>query len=138
MFRGANGGYNATMICGNGLTCDINCFNDACDNLKLTCENENNDYGNCTFEIICVHTEYDSINCPDSYQLPSIMDGHDFTMPSLLNVTMSTYENSYILCNSSLKHCVDFDDLECVYQNINTTAIESPICCSGGYSCQHV
>ena len=60
-FYGVYSGYNATVICNDGYTCNIYCYNNGCNDLTLKCENNDN---GCTFNIDCIYAEL-SNNCPN-------------------------------------------------------------------------
>ena len=134
-FEGFESGYNATIICGDGHTCLVYCNGNSCKNLHLQCADNGNAL--CVFDINCINAQYDEINCPDGYQIPSDIN----EMPSLINVTMSTLENSRSVCNSSNYNinCDDYQDSKCYNQeiSISTTYTNEPstICCTGYQSC---
>ena len=134
-FYGANSGDGATIFCGNGHTCIVECYSNACNNLNLTCMDG---IGTCTFSVDCQGAEF-SVNCPDGYHvtpLSSFMLDIDFES-QLSNTVMSSYNNSVNQCYDNINaiNCGDYQDGRCsnqlVYNNIG------PVCCSGSISCDN-
>ena len=97
-FWGFESGYNASLICGTGHTCYVNCYGNGCGNLNAEC---NGSESSCTLNINCYYAQYDEINCPSGYTIPSDIE----EMPSMVNVTLSTVENSYDVCVLSDFNC---------------------------------
>ena len=127
-FWGFESGYNSTVICNDSHTCIIECYGNGCADVTLQCATS----GMCTFMVDCQFAQFDEINCPVGYQLPSDIN----PMPSLRNMTVSTWENSYALCKNSTKHCHDYE--ECNSEPVVTTDDNpSPICCTGSRSCNY-
>ena len=119
---GHNAGYGATIICGSGLTCNINCRGNGCNDIALTCD------GSCTLNIDCTSAEK-SDNCPTGYEIPSFID-----LPSLLDIELSTYDNSYNPCFSTITdaiNCGDYD--ECNGDTFNNQS--TPVCCTSYQAC---
>ena len=128
-FRGSKSGYDATIICNNNHTCNIECNTDACNNLKLKCN------GNCTFIINCDFAEKSDI-CPNGYQLQELTNGE--SIPSLLNVTMSDYSNSYEACYTPTTGAINCgDDQECQNELLDTRESMVSVCCNGYRSCRY-
>ena len=119
---GHNAGYGANIICGDGLTCNIHCGGNSCNNMTITCD------GSCTLNIDCTSAER-SDNCPNGYQIASFIN-----LPSLLNVQLSTYDNSYNPCLSNITNAINCDDdSECGGNVLNDE--DKPICCTSYYGC---
>ena len=141
-FHGYDSGYNTTIICGDGHTCNIDCNGNACINSRFECINAS-DATSCTIDIDCTQAQHDEINCPLGYQVNNYdydsLELDEIEMSSklsLLNVTMSTWENSYHPCYSSDVNCGDYQDTQCYTQTVSTTVNNtSPICCTGYISC---
>ena len=144
-FKGADSGYNATVNCGTGHQCDIFCYHNSCTNMIVQCkdiiiDNTNNDkITNCTINIDCQYAEQSDI-CPDGYQSSpfwiNIGQSSLFSfLPNLIDIGMSNYDNSVILCNLSPK-CDGWELYpDCRFQTIDTTDTEFPICCTGEEVC---
>ena len=136
LFRGYESGHNATVICGDGHSCEVKCYGNGCANLQTEC------VGSCTLTINCDSgaAQYDEINCPNGYTLPSnsstrITDIDIPLMPSLLTVTISTHENSRDLYNRSNFYCGDYQDSQCYNEDLSVINESFPVCCLGYYSC---
>ena len=135
---GFESGKNLTIICGEGNTCYVNCYGKSCHDLIYKCslasDADGDDDDSCTLYINCDSAQYDDIHCPNGYIIPnSISD-----LPSLMNVTMSTFENTVSVCNSSdiTYKCNNWHQATCYSQSINTRDNPSPICCNGAFSCE--
>ena len=90
-FYGSSSGYNASIECSSSQTCNIYCHGNACNEINLI-----NNGGN----VIC-HTSLSAEKsdvCPDGYDVPDFID----SIPILVNTTVSTYENSVLVCNNSV------------------------------------
>lgn len=129
IFTGRDSGYGATVLCGLSHTCTITCHSNGCNNVKeIGCYDD--DIG-CTIILNCDYSERNDL-CPNGYELASsIME-----LPSLFNLTMTTYDNSETLCTSgkgyTSKKCIDYQ--ECA----NTTLSNNkPICCGAYQACRY-
>ena len=124
-FYGANSGDGATIYCGNGATCYVFCNQNSCNDLELICLNGED---TCTFSIDCSDAEM-SENCPNGYV--SVAESIDIN-----RVTMSTYENSFYSCRTSLSNAINCDDYQgCYGDTIDNEENEGPICCTADQSC---
>ena len=110
-FYGFESGYNATIICGFGHTCNVICAGNGCKGLNVTCITMDIN-STCIINIDCTYAEYDQINCPHGYKYDYNLNYSDYSlvpMPSLINVTMSTDYNSHNPCNDSYINCGEFN-----------------------------
>ena len=130
-FFGPESGFNSTVLCGIGHVCTVTCYTNGCKNLTLKCINGGVD--SCTFTINCDYAEYDEINCPNGYRYEDDHDPQLVLTPSLLNVTMSTIENSINLCNKTWKLCGDSNN--CVHDQFVEDDPFGVVCCVGTQSC---
>ena len=64
-FYASKSGYNATIICGIGHSCEVNCYGNACNKLTLMCSDGSNT--NCTFNVDCTYAAKSENNnvCPN-------------------------------------------------------------------------
>lgn len=139
-FRAMDSGYNATIVCGTNHTCTIDCHSNACSNLHLMCNGSDSSYNisnsvneACFFNISCSSAEESDI-CPDGYKLTQT---DSYPLPNVLNVTMTTYDNSIDPCYSPLTNAESCEGFrECRSDNFNNENVS--ICCSGYYSCLEV
>ena len=142
-FYGFESGYNSSIICADGETCHIDCRGNSCSNLIIKCASDDTINTNtnattesplslCTLNINCDYAQYDDHNCPNGYKLPSNIND----MPSLINVTMSTWDNSYNSCFASNLNCADHylhyeDKCDSADEKLISTANNpSPLCCT--------
>ena len=120
-------GYGATIICGDELNCYVYCSGNGCNQLTLECA-EHND--TCNFIIDCKGAQQSDI-CPNGYNLDQL----SFQVPSLTDVELSSYENSYNPCFSAITNAINCgDSFECEYSN-SLIDINAPICCTGNFAC---
>ena len=125
---GADSGYNTTIICKNGTSCDIICYSSACNHLTLLCE-----YGddNCGFNMDCSYAEH-SDNCPDGYYM-------SFDMVSLIDVSFSTHENSDLCSGSTIyAESYGYNVTDCGDYQECTSIVNShaeAVCCTGSRGC---
>ena len=137
---GFESGYNTTVFCesGSGHTCHINCRGNGCKNLRLNCVDGSGIVNDslCNLNVNCSYAQYDENNCVYGYVIPSDLD--IIEMPSLIETTMTTWENSHLVCNSSNNYvnCVDYQDSQCYGEKIETT-VDNPssVCCTALESC---
>ena len=125
-FRARSAAHNATVICGNGHTCTVKCHTDACSYLNLTCIDGG---ASCTFNIDCTYADKSDV-CPYGYQLSWFM----YELPNLVNVAMSTLENSVTNCDeigTGAQNCGNYQ--ECVSGTEYNS--DTSICCTGYQSC---
>ena len=141
-FRGAFAGYNATVTCNSGDICYIYCYGNGCFNLNLVSNGGE-------FRIDCTYAVIDYNNITDNVCLYNNDTGIDsdtyiyttynhYNIPSLVDVEMSTLDNSFEPCVSTATnatHCIDYQ--ECMIMNTSYTTISNngPVCCSGSESC---
>lgn len=126
-FYGRASGDDATIYCGSGATCYIYCYQDACNNLELSCYNGE---GTCTFSVDCTYAE-ESDNCPDGYVSQQV-----FSVPDISDYVVSTYDNSVLSCSTPLtqaEHCDDFEG--CRDYTLSNVENKAPICCTASSSC---
>ena len=130
-FQGTQSGYNAQLVCEDGDTCDIRCWDNNCNHLELI-----NNGG--TINVTCEYDAGQSNICPNGKQLSAFM----YETPNLLNLTVSPrfdfdVSNNYDPCNTDKGaiHCDDARDSECDSQLINNNGT---ICCSGEWSCLEI
>ena len=74
-FWGPYSGNGATIICKGGQTCIINCYSTGCNNITLSCDNNNGN--SCQYLIRCTYAVKSDL-CPNGFQLPSHL-----SLPSL-------------------------------------------------------
>ena len=82
----------------------------------------------CTFDVDCTSAEKSDI-CPNGYEIASFIE-----LPSLLNVELSTYDNSYNPCFSIITNAINCDD----YYECNGTLFnneDTPVCCTSFQGC---
>ena len=137
-FYGTSSGKNSTVICGDGHTCYIECYNNACNELTLRCNNITSN--NCTFITDCRYAEKSDI-CPGGYSHSDVLllTGNIYNMPELYDdynyshdINITTINNSKMYCNESgVINCDDY--LECVSSSMLNSA---PVCCTAIYGCQ--
>ena len=130
-FYGVSSGYNSTIICYDGNKCYIECHNNACNKLNIQC------IGMCDITINCTYAQQ-SDNCPNGYDINSI-NGNLFPNMYTDQLTISTYQNSFLPCNHS-NNSVNFicnDNQECAYQELlsNKNFNNETICCTANYAC---
>ena len=152
-FYGDSAANNATIICCDGCTCDVDCYGNSCSGLILQCESGSD--SDCKFEINCVYAEQSAL-CPTGYiTSQQILDtplnssiryyqlfGINYTtlildIPDLTDVEISTIENSDYPCDVTLSpstiNCHDYE--ECKYQSFNATTTNAPVCCTAARGC---
>lgn len=126
-FSGFESGCNTTILCGDGYTCSIYYIAGGCKRLIINCVDE------CMINLYCIYAEFDENYCPGGYRILADINIDIIKMPSLVNTTMSTLENSdNSLCNGSY-YCGDYKDSKCINENL--ISLQSPICCDGSYAC---
>ena len=136
-FLGSYSGYNTTITCYSTThSYRIYCYGNGCNRLNLQFAN------NCSFEIDCNYAEYSSI-CPNGYQThenlyltshehDDIVDNINF-LPSLVDISMSTLENSKNFCHSpAVNATLCSNNEQRAKQSID---VSGPICCTGRESC---
>ena len=148
-FEGRDSGYNTTIYCNDNQICNIECHSNACNNLNLICN------GNCTFNIDCDYAEYsdnacrsnissklltDSQSFKDTFFESRLSDGNKtvifYQLPSLLNKTITDYDNSIALySNRNGLHCDDTNECRNRLQLNNSNG---GIYCTAYYSCKGV
>ena len=142
-FYGWHSGYNSTIICGIGHTCNVICYTNACDKntIKLLCTEEEEDSSG-------DHDSDCNIN-PVFYDSGYIQNGSTY-VPDLLKISiheysisnnfLTNYENSFNTClnmsNVSI-NCGDF--IQCSQSDYlgykNKNKINVSICCTAYESC---
>lgn len=135
-------GYGATILCGDGLSCTVNCYaGTGWNGLTLACENSNeyeneNETDTCNFNVNCNGAEKSDV-CPDGYWLDDYLT---FEVPSLIDAVFSTEENSYDACFSSITNAINCQDYgECKRNSDeDLTNIMAPICCTSYEACFNV
>ena len=131
-FGSRYGGDGATVICGIDQTCFIECFDNACSDLKLLCEGSINK--DC-FNITCDFAQKSDL-CPNGFEFESNLIGInniDDIFPNLKNITFTNNENSVNSCNSNDAFACD-DYPQCT--NDTSLSANAPVCCRASYSCQ--
>ena len=133
-FYGSYSGMNTTIICDkNNIVCNIFCFSNGCNGLMITtCKYDNVNDCNVSINIDCQHSERNDI-CSDS----TLSYNPLVILPNLANVSMSTYENSYMACDSATTNAWNIDDnTEYEYSNtLDYSIYQRPICCTGRRCC---
>ena len=130
-FYGPYSGDNATIICGNGHTCDVYCYNNACNNANLLCN------GTCNFTVSCSDDTIQSNICPNG----KIID-EDNNLPKLALLSFDDiYENSvtgpcYTPITNAI-HCHDYQECK-DSPSLDTSNINAPICCTSYDGCYNV
>ena len=136
-FIGAQTGYNATVVCNDGQTCYVNCYDNNCNDLKLI-ENSGS-----TIDVTCYYDARYSEACPDGKVLSSFM----YEIPSMIDIGEMWLEfnfvngSGYDPCNVSVSnaiHCDDAGDYNDAQCSTELTNINGPICCSGSSSCANI
>ena len=109
LLRGRESGYNATFICSNYNTCDIECRSDACNHVRLMCGSINygivtnqilydvdSDNNLCTWNIRCWYS-FRSHLCSNTVADYDLRDyGYNYSkIPSLIDLPMSDTEILY-------------------------------------------
>lgn len=147
---GSYGAYNATIMCGSGHECDIECDGNSCQNLMVQCSDGSDN--TCDISISCRYSQQTVVNgeCGINYGYKTKSSwisqlnfdfGSRINLPSLIDISISTYENSVIPCDMSLTNalnCNGRDDLSqtaCLLSRFDTTRIVAPICCTAYYGC---
>ena len=135
-FHGAYSGYNATIYCGIGHTCSIFCAGTGCINLNAICVDDL-----CaSMTIDCQYAEYGAMGCPNGFtreisgiNINSHIDIGPITdpFPTLINVTMSTSDNSHTACSGS---SINYGNYNESFAAVLSTS-DDPICCHGYESC---
>ena len=130
-FYGPYSGDNATIICGNGHTCLVYCYNNGCNNVKLLCN------GTCNFIVSCSDDAVQSNICPNETII-----NQDNNLPKLNLLSFEDiYENSvtspcYTPITNAI-HCDDYQECE-DSPSLDTTNINAPICCTSYFGCYNV
>ena len=130
-----------TLICNNGDTCNVNCYDNSCNNLTLI---ENGG----TIVVTCYYDAQKSEACPNGKQLSSFMYNMPMLNDSTLISTISTsngystsYSNSYSLCNfNNTINCNDYNECNGNYgtTEIINSNVNGSICCSASQACSNV
>ena len=145
-FWGKESGRDATVICGNGHTCYIDCYSDGCNDLTLICS------GDCTFDITCDKYAELSDVCDDADDSNSVgrrvTDEFASELISFADDNVyeqyefSLFENSFNICDSSnVANAVICDDSqECMSSGnvMSTNSNPGPVCCLSYSACDTV
>lgn len=140
-FNGKESGKNATIVCGTGNTCEIQCYGDACNELTVKCVEKLDNgtivvqgYGNNCSNISprCDYADRSDF-CPDGFvgavqeiEIPSLdIPASNWNNSGRLCDVDDVYEQSSIVCGNS-QECVSTSD----FVDTNKT-----ICCSGYQGC---
>lgn len=120
-------GYGATIICGSGLDCNIYCSGNGCNELNLICNGTSR--FSCNFVVDCSSAQQSNI-CPNGYTIDQLQ----FQVPSLMDVKLSTIENSYNAClTTNAVNCGDFYNSECV--SASGVGVGGAVCCTAWGGC---
>ena len=135
VFRGANAGSGATVICATAKSCTVACYGNSCNNLTLECEN--GDISSCSFGIFCIFAMKSDI-CPNGYDMNLLADVIGYQMPFIGSNSIYAMANGTINFNTcddeSVEiHCNDYS--ECDNQNLDTRDDFGSICCTASDSC---
>ena len=153
-FGGSYSGYNAQIICLNGLNCSINvdCYSNGCNNLSIICEDEDlRSNGSCDVIIHCENSEQNDL-CPNGhivendFHLPNFYDYYDeheaYKVVGMDNIVIYNYYNNFE--KYSVKFCHNYnnsfsvincdDYVECKGDIMN---YDSALCCNGYNSCSY-
>ena len=140
-FLGRDSGFGATIVCNKDDTCRVDCYDNGCQNVTLICDN-------CyTFEVECNYNAEQSDVCPDGENIIDLSPFYDeeYNFTNLVNVEMSTIENSIDICSQGLTsnissntgtdvvECGDYQDSECYEKQLVN---ENGICCNGYFACR--
>ena len=133
IFGGKDSGYGAVIICQSGHVCNVDCYGDSCNNLRLISQGG-------TFITNCVYAEK-SDACPDGYVLKN-------PTPSLVDVDAGIIELDPVdVCEDNKKTVVNCKDEEgCRYGklasfirgNVSDSVNNTHVCCSGMGSCRDI
>ena len=123
-------GKNSTILCGNGHTCSVICWDNACTGLNLACIDG---IGTCTFSTTCTGADYDDQICPNGKKLSPFMNGT--YLPDLSNVSSSynDYQTGLGDCKKPGIGQTDFCD---GYQSCTGEGLKNnSVCCSALRGC---
>lgn len=95
--QGFESGKGMTIFCGINTTCGIHCHGTACNNVTLICQDGT--ITSCAINATCISAEQSDV-CPNGYNISD----HDYNvslrLPSIENISISTYDNSLIPCQN--------------------------------------
>ena len=162
-FRGTQSGKNATIFCGDGNKCYIECWGNACDEITLLCNSTNDN--RCIFDINCQFSRRlystcddgaDACSCVGSYINTNItgesyMIDKDLILPNILEIPLSTLNNSINPCNFNVTNAINCTDThECENDILDTrtrindyyngygggSLMGTPVCCLSNKACR--
>ena len=142
-FNGVYSGNGATVICDIDVTCNIECHNNACNNLTLACGNSsyyqlysiNDDtHNSCYFDIACESAEISDICSTTGYSYS--------VLPALTNAEKTIVSNSVTSCDDiintdiNLVNCQDFEECSSQPKVGSSISDTSRICCTASSGCK--
>ena len=134
-FNGYFSGYNATIYCWSGQTCDIKCKGNGCLGAVLLCETESD----CTVDC----NEAMNISCPYQIFLDQSTNVSAIMFPEFLELPFSSIDESVDfeqLCQSSRAssintRCVNNEQCEDDTIDLIDEGVQDSICCGADSSC---